>query len=227
MRPFSVIALLLALLLVPGPARGQTPEESPEPPPDTLSPPPLTPAEEAPPEAPTEEPAPSSDGPLQAPPGGSSTGRIFLELLGGGTLVILAGYATLSITSDSCNGDFGGCLVASFLLTMASATAAAPLGVYLTGTLLDGQGSIGSTFLGSLIGAGVGLGSGLVLALSGVGGTLLVFGVPVFALTGSVIGYELSATDVRSGATASGMRVVPTLGTTRHGGLVGGLVGSF
>lgn len=232
MRPFHLLALLLSLLLVPGLARGQAPAsppvESPEPPPDTVSPPPLTPVEEAPPE--DAEPAPGV--PRGDPAGGPSLGRGFLELVGGGTLAVLAGYATLSLGAEQCDGDSDACVISVFLLTASSTLLAAPLGVYATGSLLDGQGSLGATFLGSLIGAGVGFGSGLLLAATGGGVTLLLLGIPLGALIGSVVGYEVVSSNggsvaARRGAPASGPRMMPTVGVTPRGGLVGGLVGRF
>jgi hypothetical protein len=189
--------------------------------------------DEAPPEPPAEDPEPSPAAPREGASGGLRLGPGFLELLGGATLAVLGGYATLRLSSEECGGDSDACVLSVFLLTASSTLVTAPLGVYLTGSLLDGQGSLGSTFLGSLIGAGAGLGSGILLAVTTGGFGLLLLGLPLGALIGAVIGYERSVTGVTSvaarppGAPASGLRMIPTVGVTPRGGLVGGLVGSF
>lgn len=93
---------------------------------------------------------------------------------------------------------------------------AAPLGVLLSGWLFDGDGSGLATFVGDLLGAGIGAAAVL---FGGQDGTPLLFALP---LVGSVVGYEVTSPSSRSA-----VQVSATFSPTRDGGGVVGLAGRF
>lgn len=93
---------------------------------------------------------------------------------------------------------------------------AAPLGVLLSGWLFDGDGSGLATFVGDLLGGGIGVAAVL---FGGQDGTPLLFALP---LVGSVVGYEVTSPSSRSA-----VQVSATFAPTRDGGGIVGLSGRF
>lgn len=123
------------------------------------------------------------------------------------------------------------CILTSFLVTMLSISATAPVGAWAVGSLLGGEGKLWAAYLGSAMGMGLGVvgtmptiafGSGVVLAVAG----------PIGAVLGAAIGYEISHRLSRRktplfAERPSDVRMTPMLGATPGGSLVGGLAGSF
>lgn len=93
---------------------------------------------------------------------------------------------------------------------------AAPLGVLLSGWLFDGDGSGLATFVGDLLGGGIGVAA---IVFGGQDGTPLLFALP---LVGSVVGYEVTSPSSRSA-----VQVSATFAPMRDGGGLVGLSGRF
>jgi len=98
--------------------------------------------------------------------------------------------------------------------------------VYAMGSVLSGEGSLWPTMLGGAAGMTTGL-----AALAASGG-LTWYSVPLLTAVGAVIGYEISNAFVRAGRPSrrdefSGLQVLPVVGRTPEGGILGGLVGRF
>jgi hypothetical protein len=100
---------------------------------------------------------------------------------------------------------------------LAGVSLAAPLGVWWGGKLLGGR--------GTLLGAYLGMGGA---ALLGFGTKLLVYNddiktfvIPLFALVGSVVGYELSHSSESSAQTLSVASVQPLVSVSARGGALG------
>jgi hypothetical protein len=123
------------------------------------------------------------------------------------------------------------CILTSFLVTMLSVSATAPVGAWAVGSLLGGEGKLWAAYLGAAMGMGLGVigtmptmafGSGVVLAVAG----------PIGAVVGAVIGYEVSHRRVVRGASRfsqrpASLRVSPLVATTQGGSLLGGMMGTF
>jgi hypothetical protein len=94
------------------------------------------------------------------------------------------------------------------------------------GSFLHGQGRLLPTLLGTTL--GMGLGIALFAASSGVAW----FAPPLILGIGAVIGYELSHS-LQSSApkedeeASAGLLLMPVVGRTPEGGLLGGLAGRF
>ncbi|KFE71487.1 hypothetical protein DB31_3617 [Hyalangium minutum] len=100
---------------------------------------------------------------------------------------------------------------------LAGMSLAAPLGVWWGGKLMGGR--------GTLIGAYLGMG---VAAVLGLGTTYLVYNddiqpfvIPLFALVGSVVGYELSFSSESPEQPTSVASVQPLLSVSARGGALG------
>lgn len=137
------------------------------------------------------------------PPSGAQAGRVFAEVLGGVVTASLGAMLGIAIgASTDCNDsdDEGVVLLCPhvFALGTAGAVLAQPLGIYGSGELAGGNGSLGYTYLGELIGAAVSLPTGLLMIELGDGeGLLAVLGVGTYLigpLVGGIIGYEKSQT---------------------------------
>jgi len=100
------------------------------------------------------------------------------------------------------------------------------LSVYGTGSLLNGEGTLWPTMLGGAVGMATGL--GLLAAADGE----LWYAVPLSTALGALVAYELSNLLERSGTEPrqdgfAGLQLVPVVGRTPEGGILGGLVGRF
>lgn len=184
-----------------------------------LPPPPLLPA-------PEDSEAPPPEGELfpheyesTQPPGEPfSVGRGVLEFVGGGLagagvglLGLLVGAAVFAPTCDSDS-----CIIPIFLTGMVGAAFGTPIGVYGAAKLLGGQGRYWPSFLGTVLGAGV----GALAAAVAQNETATAVSLATGPIIGAIVGYELSHAYVQR-------RVVPTLGLSLTGGVVAGLSGRF
>jgi hypothetical protein len=158
-------------------------------------------------------------------------GRVALEAVGGavgglglgiGSAFAIAGLFAISGGCDEA------CAIVASLLALPAIALGIPLGVYLAGGLMEGQGR----FLPALGGMFAGIGATLLVGASGNEAvtTLAALTLPI---AGAVIGYELSHPDMPSHDgygdryTRSGFQVMPVLGVTARGGFLGGLSGRF
>ncbi|MDY7231974.1 hypothetical protein [Hyalangium rubrum] len=224
------IVLCLALL-APCVGLAQAPEGEPSPAPtEALPPPPLLPAPEQPEESPPEgELIPREyelNGPLKQ---SFSASRAMLELIGGGAvgagMAIAGGIFGGLVFSASCE-DLD-CLGVVFVSGLVGATFGVPLGVYGAGRLMDGRGQYWPTFLGTLVGAGLGLAGGLASQNE----AALVVGLTFGPVLGAMVGYELSHAyqqpAPRPARFETGFQLHPAVGFTPGGGLLGSLSGRF
>jgi hypothetical protein len=123
------------------------------------------------------------------------------------------------------------CILTSFLVTMLSISATAPVGAWAVGSLLGGEGKLWAAYLGSAMGMGLGV-VGTMPTIAFTNGVVLAVAGPIGAVLGAAIGYEISHRLSRRKASLfaerpSGVRMTPMLGATQGGSLVGGLAGSF
>jgi hypothetical protein len=247
----SPARLVLCLsLLVPGLGFAQAAEEwTPYTPPATesTSPPPLVPATPLPP-----PPPPPSQAPVETPPKGELIPRrlpgqqgesdqaalrlIIMPWSGvimgmAGAIVGIVPSAILAI--PFCVGTNGPddeprCGIAIAAGVGLSYSVGVTLGVTLVGRMTGGEGDGMMVFLGALAGAAVGSGIGVANQSTG----LLVLGLALGPVLFATAAYELSHHLARQ---ATGMelqarsrfRVMPVVGVTPGGGLLGGLAGRF
>lgn len=229
----SALVVLLLCALLPGLARASQESSQPSQPAETVPAPPLVPAEP--------EPAPDLVGtPPEAAEAyqGSSVPvgvRALAELLGAG----IAGSATgilglfLGPSLFGCTTDED-CLGPIILGGLIGASVGVPVGVWGTGRLLGvkgGPGALGASYLGMGIGGGTALAAALIIR-DDEGHSFI--GVPVGALLGAIIGFELaasvSAPEPRSGqgqGRGPALLLAPTVGPAPGGGFMGGLSGRF
>jgi hypothetical protein len=161
--------------------------------------------------------------------------RISLEVMGGaaggalsGVLALLAAKAVLG----NC-GDNPGCIITGIGTTAVAIVLGAPLGVTVVGQLAGGRGS----YWPSLLGMAVGSGTGIVLAaaLNRTSEVLRYASLVVFPLIGAVVGYELwhayrtpdRVRLTRGDAAGSSLPLIPWVGFTPAGGVLGGLAARF
>jgi hypothetical protein len=144
---------------------------------------------------------------------------------GGTVLGFLAGtqLTTCDVFDDICNGSDLVVLAAPMLL---GATAFSTLTVYGLGSLLKGRGTLFSTLVGSVAGAGLGL---VLLGTAGYAGLALM---PPLAAIGALIAYEISDSSwepepSQALSASSPFQLIPVLGVTPGGGVLGGLTGRF
>ncbi len=96
---------------------------------------------------------------------------------------------------------------------------------------MDGRGGLGATFAGTVVGTG----AGVLVALKSENKSVQIASLIAGPLLGSIAGFEIShaLTKPRRGASRAesasspSLRVAPMAGMTPHGGLLGGLSGSF
>jgi hypothetical protein len=201
--------------------------------PSALPPPPLVPAAEPSETEPAEAELSPHELETEPPPGsGFSMGRATFEFLGGGLGGASVGFVSLLlgvvVFSPICDSE--GCIAPILLTGIVGATFGVPLGVYGAGKLLDGKGGYWPAFLGTLVGGGLGLTVALLSQSDDVAAGVAVTAGPVL---GAIVGYELSHASAQSPAallpqqSGEGLLVIPTLGLTPRGGIVGGLSGRF
>ncbi len=228
-RPLLALLLLVLSVLLPVRGLAQTP-------------PPLVPAPT------TEEPYepgaedPESEGvprdeliPREwTPPERSSlkVPRVMLEFLGGTVLGIAAGIpgAILAIEGAFCEScESLGAFFAGVAVSFAGLSLGSALGIKGMGSLLEGEGRFLTTLAGTSLGGLAGLGLAMVIGW-GTGSELWI--VPILAgpVLGGIIAYESSHSNFlreRYAPGASGMEVIPVVGVSPGGGLIGGLAGRF
>ncbi len=232
MSSLRLVVLLLCVVPLQGLAQESKPEGAA---PAYPTPPPLVPAPGEPEEA-TEA---SGEEPAGEPPQGEIIpreprrdqwigGRVALELLGGsliGFVGLLPGaYLSIrGISSESSDQFFTGLAVMAVGLSTG-----ASLGVVGAGGLVGVEGR----FLPTFAGAGLGMGAGLLLALT-IGPTVgeIAF-IPMLAapIIGAIVGYEFSharALATEPAPTETAPQVMPLVTVTPRGGILGGLVGRF
>jgi hypothetical protein len=240
-------------LLLPSLGFAQTPDEwTPYTPPaeETAPPPPLVPA------PPVPQPPPPQPTPSQAPreepsqeerlsqdliaQRAASTQRAvrlislpFTGAITGMMGVILGTVPTAVVAIPFCvaSDGFGSdpsCAIAVGAGLSLSYSVGVTLGVTLVGNRLGGQGDGVLTFLSALAGSAVGSGIGIATRST----VALILGMSIGPLIGATMGYELSHT-VNTQPPApelqarSGFRVMPVIGATPGGGILGGLAGRF
>ncbi|HVG59234.1 MAG TPA: hypothetical protein VNA24_11810 [Hyalangium sp.] len=147
--------------------------------------------------------------------------------------VILGSFPTAVIALPLCLGtdDFGSdptCAIAVGTGLSVSYSVGVTLGVTLVGNRLGGQGDGVLTFLSALAGSALGSGIGIASQSTGV----LILGMVVGPLIGATVGYELSHTVAMQPAgpelqDRSGFQVMPVIGATPGGGILGGFAGRF
>jgi hypothetical protein len=168
---------------------------------------------------------PSESAGLKAP-------RIVLEVLGGSLLGAAASLpgafiAAVAAFCDGCESDsqfLGGVGLAFAGLTLGTA-----VGIKGMGSLLEWEGRFLAALAGTSIGALAGLGAGLVIAW-GAGSELWFIPILVGPLVGGIIAYESSHTNAleeRSSPSRTGMSMIPVVGVSPRGGIIGGLAGRF
>jgi hypothetical protein len=154
--------------------------------------------------------------------------RILLETLSGGAGMAVGGIAGLvgGVVATECSFFETDC-TAAVVFALSGMALGATLGTWGAGSLMRGKGGFWGTLLGALLGTGAGL-----VALSVDQDALGPIGLLSLPAIGAVTGYELSRhagdSDVtRFSLEAGPAPVVPSVGTTLHGGVVGGVTGRF
>ena len=230
MRPTPFATLLLCVLL-PLPALAQALESGTA----QGTPPPLISAPEEPePEAPPEpEPSQGELFPREPTPGTEApgTGRVPLQILGGTAAsagALLLAYGIFELDSQSCDGFF--CNPSLFFLGLGlggmGLIVGPPVAIWLIGEQFDHRGRFWPSLAGGTLGT---LASVLSLvALDdhlSVAVNIAVCGVwPVIT---TMLLYEVTRAPSWSRSASSGPQVLPMVSMSRHGSIVGGLVGSF
>lgn len=220
----ALLPTVLLCVLLPLSARAEAPQ---------TTPPPLVPAPEEP------DTAQAPEGELIPRPRPSSADseswrarRVPLQLLGGTAAagaVMLMTVGIFSIDPQDCDGFF--CEPSLFLLGLGAGafglTIGPPLAIWGIGKALDDRGRFWATLGGGALGTLTSILSLAVLAGRASPEVNI-------ALTGlwpvltTMLVYELTRRGpAPSEAVDSGPQVLPVVGMSQHGGLVGGLVGSF
>lgn len=252
MSPWRLVLCLT--LLLPSLGYAQTPDEwTPYTPPaaETAPPPPLVPAPPLPQPQPPSHPLPSQDSEEEVPEGeiiprdlaarrAASTQtalRLIVTPWSGAITgmmgIIIGSVPTALIALPFCAGtrDLGenpSCAIAVSTGLGVTYSVGVTMGVMLVGKVLGGEGDGVLTFLSALAGAAVGAGIGIASQSTGA----LILGMSIGPLIGAGAGYEISHTlytqPPEPGLQArSGFRVVPLVGATPGGGILGGLAGRF
>jgi hypothetical protein len=231
MRPIHLVTLPLLCVLFPLSALAQTPEPGAA----QATPPPLISAPEKPePEAPPEpEPSRGELIPREHTPGAqaSDANRVPLQILGGtaasaGTLLLV--YGLYSLDPQDCDGFF--CSYTLFFgglgLGALGLTVGPPIAIWLIGERFDDRGRFWPSLAGGALGTAASVLS-LVALANQVPVELNVALAGVWPVITTMILHELTRAPASSMSAASGPRVLPMVSTTRHGSIVGGVVGSF
>ncbi|HLL02052.1 MAG TPA: hypothetical protein VK539_15785 [Myxococcaceae bacterium] len=227
--------LLLLSVLLPLSSRAQASKPGPE----QATPPPLITAPEQPaPEDPptTEAPAGSTvpEGeliPREHTPGAKKDGRVFYQLAGGtgATLgAMLLGYGILALDPQNCGGFFCNVdyLVYGVGVGGLAVLAATPTVVWLIGKRYDDRGRFFPTLAGTALGIGAAVLSVATFheSVSREGNVMLCIFWPSVI---TMIVHEYTRAPAPTVSASAGPRVLPVLSMSRHGGIVGGLMGAF
>jgi hypothetical protein len=157
--------------------------------------------------------------------------RGLLEVSGGAAVSLAHVMLVELVTGTRCLEGGDGCALTVVLGTLATG-GIAPLGASAVGAVLGGEGKLWAAYLGASIGMGLGLVATAPTVAFDQGFAISIAG-PIGAILGAAIGYELSHRWVRRGgdrlarSTGSTVRMMPVVGASAHGGLVGGMAGSF
>lgn len=213
--PLSRMPLLLTLLLL-APRVGLAEEQTPRPPSDAPTEqralsdtPPLATSSHPDHVRLLDTPSPETERPSTAARVAAELGASVLTGVGG----LVLGYISTFVLGLTGSGS----LYALALPTLVGTGVGIALGTYWGGQVMDGESSLGSSFLGMLLG-GV---AGLLLSLPMGNPTVGLLLAPPLMVLGSIIGYEHS----EHGGTKS-PRVQPLLSVTPHGATLG-LAASF
>ncbi len=158
--------------------------------------------------------------------------RSLLDVAGAGAATLGSMVLVELLTGTHCFRERERlCALTAFSVTMLSVSATAPVGAWAVGTLLGGEGQLWAAYTGAALGLGLGFIGTMPTLVTG-SGVILAVGGPLGAVLGAAIGYEVShrLTLRRASLSAersSGVRVMPVLGATPRGSLLGGLAGSF
>ncbi|QSQ27212.1 hypothetical protein JY651_20855 [Pyxidicoccus parkwayensis] len=220
------LAVLMVCALLPRWALAQD-IAAPAPKDEPVLAPPLVPA----PEQVEPEPFVPVAGPpeaLQASEGMPAVPRILLETVAGGAgmAVVGTGGFALGVVTTECDLFETDCS-AAFIMGLSGMVLGSAIGTWSSGSLMKGRGGFFSTMLGAILGTGAGI---LMLAVED--DTLGAIGLLGMPTVGAVLGYELSGSvgsspDSHFSLTKERAPVVPSFGTTPHGGFVGGISGRF
>ncbi len=222
MRP-TLLATLLLCALLPLPVLAQASESGTA----QDTPPPLISVPEEP------EPAQGELFPREPTPGTEApgAGRVPLQILGGtaaSAATLLLVYGLYSLDPQDCDGFFCSPLLffGGLGLSAMGLTAGPPLAIWLIGERFDHRGRLWPSIVGGALGT---LAS--VLSLAALSDhapvELNVALAGVWPVVTTMILYELTRAPASSSSASSGPRVVPMVSMSRHGSIVGGLVGSF
>ncbi len=133
----------------------------------------------------------------------------------------------LGIMIDGCAPFDGGCNDWALVVpTAVMGWAAGSLSVYGMGSFLNGQGELWPTMLGGA------LGTGLSIAIVASGADYAWISAPLSPAIGAVVGYEISNSLQRSALEEDAeagtvLQLMPVVGRTPEGGILGGLMGRF
>ncbi|HEX8703932.1 MAG TPA: hypothetical protein VF815_34190 [Myxococcaceae bacterium] len=223
MRPTRFATLLLCVLLPLSALAQSTPPpliQAPEEPGPEVSPEPETPQGELIPR----ETLPGTEA--------SGSGRVPLQILGGtaaSAATLLLVYGLYSLDSQDCDGFFCTPPIFFFGLGFGALGLAVgpPVAIWLIGERFDHRGRLWPTLAGGVLGTLVSLASLIVLTdrVLSVEASVVMAG--VWPVVTTMIIHELTRAPAWSPPSASGPRVLPMVSLSRHGSIVGGLVGSF
>ncbi|WP_224366606.1 hypothetical protein [Hyalangium versicolor] len=202
-----------------------------------LPPPPVS---SAPEEAPPPPPPPGELIPHRYEPETDSRAlvlpRVLSEIFGGAVGGIGMGLVGLIVSVSAlenvdCEADADVCFATVAIITVPAAFVGIPMGVQMAGDGLGGRGK----FLPALGGAILGMGVGAIYGMSSDDSGPLVVGLLVGPLVGAILGYEISNALESQGAHLArdasprrkGPQVVPVVGATPRGGILGGLSATF
>lgn len=212
--------LLLLSLLLPLSSRAQAPEPGPA----QATPPPLITA--------PEQPVPEGELiPREHTPGAKKTGRAFYQFLGGtgATLgAMLLGYGILALDDQNCLGsscDYN-TLVYSVGVAGLAVLAATPTVVWLIGKRYDDRGRFFPTLAGTALGIGAAVLS-IATFHESVSREVNVMLTILWPSLITMIVHEYTRAPAPAVSSSAGPRVLPVLSMSRHGSIVGGLMGAF
>lgn len=160
--------------------------------------------------------------------------RIPANLVVGGGLLTATVWGLTAATCGESSGDVPICPIFMVPITyLVGSAALAPL-VYGLGTLMDGDGGLGWTYLGTGIGTAAGALLVIGMAVAELDDSALLFAIAGLLppVVGTIIGYEASSTESRAFTErrtgGAGARLSPVLAPTAHGrGATLGLLGAF
>jgi hypothetical protein len=223
---FRFLAVVLVCALLPRWALAQD-TVAPVPTDDSVAAPPLVPAPEQVEPEPF-LPVPGESESVKESEGMPAAPRVVLETLAGGAGMVAVGTGgfAFGVVTTECSLFETDCSEA-FIMGLSGMALGSALGTWGSGSLMKGRGGFFSTLLGAILGTGAGL-----VMLAAEDDTLGPIGLLAMPTFGAVLGYELSGAvskspDSHFSLTGEPARVVPSFGTTPHGGFMGGVSGRF